>query len=216
MTVQGLVENLRRFDSHERGLLLEWATGSRLRLGEQVRNAIGEMIRRKPPADAFVAMDYTLDWLFAATRWTLDPDTCKHPQPWPDHRALAASPEDVDLVVAWEDRERPHVVLLEAKGFTGWSNKQMASKAARLNAIFGGRLAEHFDVHFILAGPAPSKGLKTQDWPNWMKPGQRTHFLPIDDPGPKLAVQRCDGEGKGVAAERPTHWHSVTRIWTKT
>jgi hypothetical protein len=187
-----------------------------LALGEDARDAIGAVIRRKIPTDAFVAMDYTLDWLFAATRWTLDTAACNQPQSWPDDRALTASQEDVDLVVAWDDREGPHMVLFEAKGFTGWSNKQMASKAKRLDAIFRGTLARHFDVHFILVGPAPSKGLKTQSWPDWMKPGQRTHFLPINDPGPKLAVQRCDGKGIGMKKEKPpAHWRSIPRTWTK-
>jgi hypothetical protein len=214
MAVQGLVENLRSFDSHERGLLLDWATGSPMTLDKAVRDAIDVKIGRKPPADAFVAIDYTLDWLYAATRWTLEPAKCRYPQPWPAGGELSASPEDVDLVIAWEDQHGPHLVLLEAKGFTGWSNKQMVSKARRLDVIFGAGLARDFDVHFILVGPAPSKGLKTQSWPDWMRPGQRAHFLKISDPGPRRAVQRCNADGVGLIAGY-THWQSVDRSWTK-
>lgn len=213
MTIRGLVANLRSFDSHERGLLLEWAAGAPLKLGTAVRDAIERRIGRRLPADAFVAMDYTLDWLYAATRWTLSPTQCQQPQPWPSGGELSASPQDIDLVVAWEDRVGPHLVLLEAKGFTGWTNKQMESKAGRLGAIFHAGLDRDFDVHFILAGPAPSKGLKTENWPEWMRPGHRTHFLNIDDPGTRRAVQRCNADGLKLK-EGHTHWQSIDRKWS--
>lgn len=207
-----LVENLRSFDSHERGLLVQWATGSRFMLGDDVRAAISDTVNREIPNTAFVAMDYTLDWLYAATRWTLDPTACGQPQPQPLHGELLASPEDVDMLVAWEDEEGPHLVMLEAKGFTGWSNAQMASKAKRLAAIFPGGVQDVLDVHFILLGPAPSKGLNTQGWPDWMNPGRRAHFLAIDDPGLRRAVQRCDEHG--TPRRDGTHWRTVERSWT--
>jgi hypothetical protein len=213
MRVQRFVESLRAFDSHERGLLLAWALGSPFALCEDVRRRIGEVVGRVPPHWAFVAMDYTLNWLYAATRWSLNPESRQSPQPWPGDGALAASQEDVDLVVAWADDKGPHLILIEAKGFTGWRNAPMAHKAERLSAIFDGQLADVFDVHFMLVGPAPSKGLSTQAWPEWMKQGRRAHFVEIPDPGQRFAVRRCNEWGKGMQ-EQPTHWMGKPRTWT--
>lgn len=54
------------------------------------------------PRDAFVAMDYTLDWLYAATRWNLDESVEGSKQRWPSDAELTASGEDIDLVIAWD------------------------------------------------------------------------------------------------------------------
>src|SRR4051812_47521961 len=125
-------------DSHERPILLQWATGTQFRLADDVRKEVGAAVGGvHVPPDAYVAMDYTLDWLYAAVRWyldarlNLDPQFKSAPVLWPNGMALSASMEDIDLVVAWED-QRPHLLLVEAKGFTGWTNKQLASKASRL------------------------------------------------------------------------------------
>lgn len=207
------VENLRLFDSHERGILLQWATGRPFGLDERVREQIGERIDREVPGNAFVAMDFTLDWLYAAVQTTLEGVAVGRPQDWPSQRQLKASGQDVDLLVAWETADGPHTVLLEAKGFTGWKNTQMASKARRLDAIFPARHRERFDVHFLLVGPNPAKGLSTAKWPEWMKPGGRVQFLSIPDPGPKQAVQRCDETGKPTRSGY-THWQVIERKWS--
>jgi hypothetical protein len=177
-----LVENLRSFDSHERGLLLQWATDQPFRVGAGLCSAVHQAIGIRPSDDALVAMDYTLDWLYAAIRATLGDDHLGRPQPRPSNGELTASPEDVDLLVAWEDSDGPHLVLIEAKGFTGWSNAQLHRKVMRLAAIFAGDLRRRFDVHLLLAGPTPSDGLNVDTWPAWTRPGNRTQFLPISDP----------------------------------
>jgi hypothetical protein len=78
------VESLRSFDSHERGLLLQWAADRPFRLGSALRSAVAQAIGTQPPEDAFVAMDYTLDWLYAAVHGALD-DNRVQPHPWPSH-----------------------------------------------------------------------------------------------------------------------------------
>jgi hypothetical protein len=118
------VENLKLLDSHERPILLRWALGqSDLALAEGVRELIGEAVGLTVPPDAFVAMDYTLDWLYAAISLTVTTDPPDALRAWPGASELMASPEDVDLLVAWEDDGGCHLVLLEAKGFTGWANR---------------------------------------------------------------------------------------------
>ncbi len=156
------------------------------------------------PAGAFVATDYTLDWLYAATQIVATSDGAQGVQPWPSADELKASPEDIDLLIAWEDDRGPHTVLVEAKGFTGWGNAQMASKAHRLGAIFAGTRSEEFAVHLLLVGPAPSKGLSVSTWPAWMKPNERAHFLPIKDPGPKVAASGATSTPAQASARQGT------------
>lgn len=204
-----LVDALRLFDSHERGLLLTWATGSGPRLGDRAREAIGQAVG-EVPRDAHVATDYTLDWLYAALRWVFHGASDGSPQPRPPGGELSAFSEDIDMLVAWED-SRSHLVLLEAKGFTGWSNTQMASKAKRLRGIFSDEVRDRLDVHFVLVGPARSKGLVATEWPDWMRSDQQVHFLTIDDPGPRRAVQRCDEYG--MPRRDGTHWRTIERKW---
>jgi hypothetical protein len=72
---------------------------------------------------------------------------------------LAASQEDVDLLIAWEDLRGRHLVLIEAKG------------------LFTEELRHQFDVHLFLAGPSPAKGLNVDDWPDWTQPGAHTLSL---------------------------------------
>lgn len=211
MASSEFVESLRRFDSHERGLVMQWAAGEPFHVGPALRAAVGGATGTQPPADAFVAMDYTMDWLYAAVRTTLE-GVNSSPQLWPAGGELTASQEDIDLLIAWEDQQGPHLVLVEAKGFTGWSNRQMSSKAARLDAIFAGDLRSRFDVHLFLAGPAPSMGLRVDDWPKWTQPGAHTHFLSISDPGVRYAVQRCDARGHPTSRDW-THWTATPRRW---
>jgi len=109
------------------------------------------------------------------------------------------------------------LVLIEAKGFTGWSNKQMASKARRLEAIFTEDVRAAVDAHFVLAGPKPSAGLKTKGWPKWMASEERAHFLEIPDPGPRWGVRRCDPQESfrdgELATTIWTKWRLITRLW---
>jgi len=129
---------------------------------------------------------------------------------------IAGSQEDVDLLLAWDDPV-PRLVLIEAKGYTGWSNKQLASKARRLGAVFTDDVRARVDVHIMLAGPKPSAGLDTSSWPTWMKTETRVHFLKIPDPGLQWGVRRSDPEETSNArGEQRKVWHSwrpVQRRW---
>lgn len=208
--MSSFVDGLRAFDSHERGILLQWATGTDFALSSQLRTDLGTALRLEVPDRAFVAMDYTLDWLYAAAVRFTSPET-QMPSPWPAGGRLKASIEDIDLVVAWED-ERPRLVLLEAKGFTGWTNKQLLSKVTRLGEIFDEQLRGVIDVHFVLVGPKYSHGVDTSGWPRWLLTERRYHFLTIPSPGDRFAVQRCLADGTATR-EGWTHWQVIQRGW---
>lgn len=209
MAASSFVEVLRAFDSHERGILLQWAMGTDFAISSRLRSDLGTALRSDVPERALVAMDYTLDWLYAASRQYVSPDT-PLPAPWPAD-ALKASIEDIDLVIAWQD-ERPRLVLLEAKGFTGWTNKQLLSKVTRLGAIFDEHVRAVIDVHFVLVGPGYSHGIDTTGWPKWLLTEGRYHFLTLPSPGDRYAVQRCLADGSATKTEW-THWKVVKRKW---
>lgn len=213
--MQNWARVLELLDSHERPILLRWASDHPLRLGDHVRREISGLLPQGTdvPADAFVAMDYTLDWLYAASQIYLSgtPYEAKKPRLRPTADELTASVEDVDLLIAWDDGT-PHTVLLEAKGFTAFTNGPMQRKVKRLADIFDAGKAESFDLHFILVGPKRSLGLKTDDWPPWTGKLGRRHFLEIPDPGTRLAVQRCTETGKPTQTDW-THWQLIERRW---
>lgn len=209
-TESRFVETLRSFDGHERGILMQWAMGTDFAPSSDLRRDLGKLLPVDIPGRAFVAMDYTLDWLYAAMQ-RYDGILVNEPQPRPVGRRLTASPEDIDLLIAWED-ERPRLLLVEAKGYTGWSNKQLLSKVERIGTTFDEEARRDIDVHFVLVGPKHSVGFQTQAWPPWILKEHRYHFLPIPSPGERFAVQRCNADGKPTKADW-THWQVVPRSW---
>lgn len=211
ITGNDFIGALRSFDSHERGILLQWATGADFALSVDLRQQLGGLLALDIPERAFVAMDYTLDWLYAAMRLFAG-DELTVPQPWPADDQLKASIEDVDLLIAWHG-DQPRLLLLEAKGFTGWSNKQLLSKVKRIDTIFDAASRHGVDVHLVLVGPAHSTGVDTSTWPAWLHNEGRYHFLQIPDPGLRHAVRRCTSAGVATSAQPATHWQVVQRKW---
>ncbi len=62
-----LVSHLKRFNRKERFYLIGSALGNAtFRLGDDVRHRLSKLLDLFIPADAFVAMDYPLDWLLAS------------------------------------------------------------------------------------------------------------------------------------------------------
>ncbi len=219
--VAGLEQKLAHFNRKERFLLVGQALGNPgFTVGAAFRRSLAALLDRPVPKDAYCAMDYHLDWLFAALLWA---EGKVHPgNLMPREFVLSATGEpvdltvsgnqsDVDLLVAWTDsRDRGQIALLEAKGFSGWSNQQMGYKLARLAAIFGefdSPRFEQVDVHLILVGPKPPTGLKLVG-PSWAvgpSDGLAMYFLPLDPPAAEtFAVQRVTSARTPSASG--SHW----------
>lgn len=209
---EGFVDVVRAFDSHERGILFQWAADAPFSISDAVRADLSELLQVDVPQSPYLAMDYTLDWLHAAVTCFANPTAWRAKQKILPG-TISGSQEDVDLLIAWED-PHPRLALIEAKGFTGWSNKQMASKASRLGTIFTEDVREHIDVHYVLAGPKPSAGLTTQDWPAWMRSEGRVHTLEIANPGLRWSVKRSDADGLTEGGKKNwTRWRPAPRSW---
>ena len=209
-----LEQKLAHFNRKERFLLVGQALGNPgFTLGAAFRDTLAELLGRPVPQNAYCAMDYHLDWLFAAVTWAegkvhpgnlmpreFDPSATGEPE----CLTVTGNQSDIDLLIAWTDRrDRGQIALLEAKGFSGWSNKQMGYKLARLGAIFGEVDAprfEHVDVHLVLVGPKPPTGLKLVGRPGLWVPAMV--WPSTSCPLTRLQPKRSQFSGSRAAARR--------------
>ncbi len=105
--------------------------------------------------------------------------------------------------MAFDGESTTHIVLIEAKVETGWTNKQLNSKADRLALIFGqGRPGVHVaTLHYVLASPKiPSEAVSTDGWPDWMTRGGRPVWMKLERPSGLRKVTRCDEDGRPSAS----------------
>ena len=148
----------------------------------------------------FVAMDYHLDWLQAALilAHTNQDETPKFCNEGKGGQIIKGTQEDVDLLVAFKAGETFHLILVEAKAYSGWTNDQLSSKADRLRTIFGGDGKKWSDVqpYFRVMSPKESEGLGTESLPKWMLDNDdKLQWLPLQLPKSKRrVVSRC-GDG---------------------
>jgi hypothetical protein len=237
-----LLDHLQSFNRKERFLLVGQALGNpSFRLGQDLTAALGQCLQRNVPEDAYCAMDYHLDWLFAGLVWTyqdlhlgnavareftdVDPKSGE-----PADLKVTGNQSDVDLMIAWVDeRGRGQIVLMEAKGYSPWDPEQMRYKCARLNAIFGmdGRRFPAVDAHLVLTGPAPGPTAKTlpmAQWPAWARKldvadAPVKYFLPLEKPAYNtVAVERITSPSNGPRkpSAKGSHWHIKSAKWPST
>ena len=196
-----LVEQLESFNRKERFFLVGEALGNpAFQLSTDFRTRLSEAFGIEPPSNAFVAMDYHLDWIHASLFLT---------QPENDVRAVhsnektvaTGNQEDVDLLVAFEKGDITHLLLIEAKAATGWTNKQTLSKAERLEKIFGADGAKYPQVqpYFGLMSPRHPERLKPHCWPAWMTRDGKEIWFELKLPDGRRRVTRCDSSGKPSA-----------------
>lgn len=235
-TPVSLLEYLASFDRKERYLLVRGALGmTHFALDPAFRERLSAACALKVPADALVCFDFHLDWLHAGLVLAAAPVE----QPvWPnetpgfvkgvrgdenfrlDEKVVASgNQEDTDLLVAWQDGAVTHVLLVEAKGTTGWGNKQMLSKARRLGAIFGPKGNRFTGVlpHFVLCSPQrprppqtprPPRQLDVQFWPDWMTDATgQARWIELPIPESLRSVTRCDEAG------HPSAEGKFWRVW---
>lgn len=188
---EAALQNLKRFNRKERYHLLRQAVvgGPFLLQGEFREQLVEALPVDSIPDDAYVAMDYHLDWIASALcladeRVTDDTASSSLPNWLPhangeggDWRVMTGTQEDVDLLVAWRSGEDLHLALVEAKVESGWDGSQLKSKGDRLGKIFADgspwRSEGYVKPYFVLAGPMPKDsvpnfGAKTlRGCPGW-------------------------------------------------
>lgn len=202
-----LIHNLSRFNRKERFHLIGLALGNpRFTLSSDFRTSLQHVLGTKLPAvegDAFVAMDYHLDWLFASL-YLAHNEITKDP-PSRNHAEVSGTQEDLDCIIAYEVGDKVHVILLEAKGATRFSNRQMTAKADRLAVIFGPNGKRWLNVipHFVIASPRRPLRLNSSRWPGWMRGERELPWIKLDISG-DWRVVRCDPQGRPT--QNGGHW----------
>jgi hypothetical protein len=195
--VKKLIENLRSFNSKERFFLIGHILGNpNFTPSQAFKENIEDSLGLKTPDELFAAMDYHLDWLYASLYLTFNGDGESGIFTNRDH-LIKGQQEDIDFIMAFEEDTACHIILVEAKGVTGWTNKQMDSKASRFLEIFGlnGNRWPGVYPHFLLLSPRRSKHLNITKWPSWMTINGEVPWVELPIPNRLKKVTRCSPEG---------------------
>jgi len=195
---QTLSKELRNLYRKERFLVLNFAAGEgdgRPPLSLAFRKSIRASLdlNHPIPANAFWAIDYHLDWIRAAVELS----TSSAPRTEPLPGKLLGTQEDVDLLVAYPHAGRTVLILIEAKGVTGWNQKQLNSKVNTLRQIFGnGRRG--LLLRWALAAPEknPPINIDCNNWPPWMRKRSKPYWIAIPMPFRVDRLERCDSKGR--------------------
>jgi hypothetical protein len=150
----GVIDRLKAFNRKERDHLVKFAFCQEPRAPE-LADGFWKMISDEPiqpkPKQLFFAMDYHLNWLFAAILTAADEEKDLQSKTW-DNKwkvQLSASEkelhpypvkgnqQDVDFLVVWfsELSNALEIVLVEAKLDSAWDSDQFKSKKTRLDLI---------------------------------------------------------------------------------
>lgn len=193
------INNLQRFNRKERYFLIGMALGNpEFKLNSAFRQQLSKKYGLAVPDAAFVAMDYHLNWIFAAAALAFD-------NPVRDNifankgGIVDGTQEDVDLLVAFEDKfSMNHVIMLEAKGFTAFSNRQFKHKIDRLRSIFGedGHRWPEVKPYFGLVSPRESRKLQAEICPSWLKVENEIPWFEMPLPDNRLILYGCDKQGR--------------------
>ena len=175
--METLLQHLESFNRKDRFFLIGNALGNRdFKLSNSFRLKLHSILGIYPPGNSFVAMDYHIDWinagLFLASYGNDESVVYPNSETNP---VATGTQEDIDLLVAFEEDQTTHLLLIEAKASTSWTNKQTLSKANRLETIFGkdGHKYPNVKPYFCLTSPKAPQLLKSYEWPGWMtKNGQ--------------------------------------------
>ena len=216
--LEDLIDILESFNRKERYFLLTRTLALRsegeqatFRLDGEFRKKLGCAIGLHEQGieiceDAFVAMDYHLDWIHGSLALAYrDKDKIrlrdgKELFPY-EVDEVTGTQEDIDLLVAFKVENKYHLALIEAKGYSSWNTEQLYSKSKRLGEIFchSGKRYDNVEPHFVLMSkkqPQLDK-LCTEDWPSWMK-GKKLHHIQLDIPSgtDRHRVERCNQRGQ--------------------
>jgi len=205
-----LLQLLEEFNRKERFYVVGMTFGNkRFQLSEEFRKTLGRKLGIYVPENAFAAMDYHLDWLAASLYLTARPGAS--PPHGRDAQLITGTQEDIDFLVAYESDDWCYVIMLEAKGVTGFTNKQFRLKVDRLVAMSKapGWQSAKVIPHFALISPKKPKRLKYDRCPDWMvEPDGEPTWIELRLPELLKRVERCDQAG--TPSQQGDHWKVVT------
>ena len=205
-----LINILESFNRKERFFLVAQALGNpKFELSDDFRQKLGDTVGVSIPTEkVFVAMDYHLNWVHASlvlsrpekygnSPFRRDPDIVK-----------PRDQQDVDLLVAFEEKPFFNLIFIEAKGYddgklADYSRKdpsdQLEKKVRRLTKIFDSYGKDFSDVKprlCLVLGKEPAVQ-SVEHWPDWaLEPDGKPNYLRLDLPEDRKRVQCCNGNNQ--------------------
>ena len=194
-----LLNLLASFNRKERFFLVGNALDNKsFSLGARFRSELKTHADVAIPDDAWVAMDYHLDWIAAAVHLTTNKKIAATRFDNPKQHIVRGNQEDVDLIVGFGTQIDTTLILIEAKGDTAWSKSQMSSKVKRLGEIFGTDTFVNPAIKpiLILTSPkSPVGKVGEKKWPDWMTINGTPRWMPMTLPKRRQII-RCNEHGK--------------------
>ena len=199
-----LIENLKSFNRKERFYLVGQMLGNPdYRMDKTQLAEISKLIDTTIPSEYFAAMDYHLDWIYASLFLIQEHDKKTFPRNFIDNKQqidlqISGTQEDVDFLLAFVDHENTtHIVMIEAKGDSYFSNAQLNSKNKRFNAIFGDEDTwPNVRPHFLLCSPKKPQKINVEEPAYFIFKNSKLPWLKLDMGEGKNKVTRCDDEGE--------------------
>lgn len=201
MASEYLLDWLWAFNRKERYYLISQALGG-FGLAPQFAKELGAVAGIAIPPNALAYMDYHLDWVYAALQVSDSPTTVTHTefmdspdfaQPGKDKNPVYINHdmEDIDLLVTFKQGDVNHLIFVEAKGETPWSNSQIESKIYRLNRIFEDA-PQTVRPLLVLVSPGEPKFLRVPKFsPEWASVSSTTwRYLPLSVPDGRRKIER--------------------------
>ena len=113
--MEHLIECLKSFNSKERFFLLGHVFDNpAFLISSKFRRELEGKLDIIISEDAFAAMDYHLDWLYASLIWAEDYE--KKGEPYLKNDIIEGNQEDIDFIIAFDDESISHLIFVEAKG----------------------------------------------------------------------------------------------------
>lgn len=204
--MNNLISELRSFNRKERYHLVKYATSGNAQedtgfnLSPDFKKALQDELKISIPDNAYAAMDYHLDWLYASLILTFDYKGTgdKYTR---DKDCVSGNQEDIDFIIAFEDKDSLYnIILIEAKADTAWNNDQMESKCEkRLLKIFSpdAPWREKVQPYLVLTAPCdtPPQRLRYERWPKWMiKNNNEPYYMRLPISTAFKYITRCNGD----------------------
>ena len=209
-----LIDILESFNRKERFFLVAQALNGRqenpaFTLSDDFRRELGDKVGVSIPTErVFVGMDYHLNWVHASLVLSHPEKYGKGPFSRGPDIVRPRDQEDVDLLVAFEEKSLFNLIFIEAKAYddgklAGYSRKepsdQLNRKVQRLKLIFDSYGKDFSDVkpRLCLALGKEPEVRSVQHWPKWaLEPDGKPNYLKLDLPTDRKRVQCCDGENR--------------------
>ncbi len=202
---KNLIDNFKSFNRKERFYLIGQMLGNpEFRMDDKQLDKISELINIKIPRKYFAAMDYHLDWIYASLFLTQNINNDKtFERNFIDTNKsidlqISGTQEDVDFLLAFVDHENTtHIVMIEAKGDSYFSNGQLDSKNKRFKTIFGNENTwPNIRPHFLICSPKEPQKINIEEPAYFMFKNFTLPWLELDMGDGKSKVTRWGEDNK--------------------